>query len=85
MDRGKGGGMKLWVDSERTVEVDEGLIPTGKLVRVEKSGPLDFGGGGSEGKERDLREVLEDSRVKDLCGAGKLSFALDRFRTREGY
>ena len=57
----------------------------GSGVELSRREGLALGGGGSEGKERDLREVLEDSRVKDLCGAGKLSFALDRFRTREGY
>ena len=64
--------MKLWVDSDRTVEVDEGLIPTGKLLRVEKEGPLDFGG--EEGRERELKEVLGDPRAKNLCGPGELSF-----------
>ena len=72
--------MKVWVDSDRTVELDEGLIPTGKLLRVEKDGPLDFAG--EEERERELKEALGDPRAKNLCGPGELSFfTLVRTRT----
>ncbi|GAA5885574.1 hypothetical protein JCM16303_001466 [Sporobolomyces ruberrimus] len=57
-----GGGMRVWIDSKRNVEVDERLIPTGKLLEVERDGPLNFV------KERELKEVVEDERSEGLCG-----------------
>lgn len=56
--------MRVWIDSDRNVQVDERLIPTGKLLDVVESGPLDFG------KERELKEVVEDERSEGLCGKG---------------
>ncbi|GAA5906902.1 uncharacterized protein JCM6883_005724 [Sporobolomyces salmoneus] len=65
--KGVGGGMKLWIDANRTVRVDERLIPTGELVDVEVGGPLDFYSNG-EGVEKELIDALEDERSRELCG-----------------
>lgn len=67
--------MRVWIDSKRNVEVDERLIPTGKLLEVERDGPLDFV------KERELKEVVEDERSEGLCGKSK-ALSLLSFETR---
>ncbi|GAA5975299.1 hypothetical protein JCM5350_006419 [Sporobolomyces pararoseus] len=65
--KGVGGGMKVWIDADRTVQVDDDLIPTGELKAIEKGGPLDFASGRS-GSEREIREAVQDERAKGLCG-----------------
>ncbi|GAA5966139.1 hypothetical protein JCM3765_005544 [Sporobolomyces pararoseus] len=60
-----GGAMKVWIDADRTVRVDDNLIPTGELATIERGAPLDFASGRIE---RELREAVEDGRAKGLCG-----------------
>ncbi|GAA6006248.1 hypothetical protein JCM11491_002084 [Sporobolomyces phaffii] len=66
---GLGGNMKLWVDADRTVRVDDTLVPTGDLDEIDVGGPLDFYSGGA-GRERELRDAIEDDRSQGLCGKG---------------
>ncbi|GAA5941563.1 uncharacterized protein JCM15063_001622 [Sporobolomyces koalae] len=62
-----GGGMKMWIDSNRTVEIDQELIPTGRIVEIEPRGPLDFHTRGNR-QERALEEGIKDPRARGLCG-----------------
>ncbi|GAA5833688.1 hypothetical protein JCM3766R1_000069 [Sporobolomyces carnicolor] len=65
-----GGGMHVWVDARRTVEVDDELVPTGRLVEIEPKSPLDFAVRDDEGNPlgRELRDAIEDERSRGLCG-----------------
>ncbi|GAA5874545.1 hypothetical protein JCM1840_002225 [Sporobolomyces johnsonii] len=59
-----GRNMELWVDADRTVEVDGGLIPTGALPSISPGTALDFQQGSTLDSKLSLREV------EGLCGTG---------------
>ena len=68
--------MHVWVDARRTVEVDDELVPTGRLVEIEPKSPLDFDVRDDEGNHigRELRDAIEDERSRGLCGKGTILF-----------
>ncbi|GAA5932568.1 hypothetical protein JCM1841_004315 [Sporobolomyces salmonicolor] len=59
-----GRNMELWVDADRTIEVDGGLIPTGALPAISPSAALNFRNGSALDWKLSLREV------EGLCGDG---------------